>query len=260
MAAAPEIRIFNEAEDLACEAADLFVWLGGQAIASSGRFRVALSGGSTPKTMQGLLAGEAFDGQVDWRRVEFYFGDERCVPPDHPESNYGMAEATLFRPLRIPPEQVFRMAGEAFDPAQAARDYEGLIRTRFGTPAPDWPRFDLVILGLGEDGHTASLFPGTRALDERERLVVDNRSPRGVPSRLTCTAPLINQAQAVLFLVSGASKAAAARAVLEDRDRDPARFPAKLIRPVQGRLIWFLDRAAASELTLAKQQVVSHEE
>lgn len=260
MAGAPEVRIFTDAQDLAREAADLFVWLGGQVISGKGLFRVALAGGSTPRAVHAMLAGPAFSGQLDWRRVEFYFGDERCVPPEQAESNYGMANATLFQPLQINPEQVFRMAGEAGDPAQAARDYEALLRVRFGAPAPGWPRFDLVLLGMGDDGHTASLFPGTAALQECQRLVVATQSPRGIPNRLTFTAPLINQAQVVLFLVNGASKAAAARAVLEERNVEPSRFPARLIRPVQGRLLWFLDGAAAAELTTAKQQVVSHEE
>lgn len=260
MAGAPEIRIHNGPEDLAREAADLIVWAGSQAIATNRRFRVALSGGSTPKAIHAMLAGPAFAGQVDWQRVEFYFGDERCVPPDHGESNYGMADATLFRPLRINASQVFRMAGEAGDPDQAAREYEALLRERFGCPAPEWPRFDLVLLGMGDDGHTASLFPGTPALQERNRLVVANRSPRGVPNRLTLTVPAINHAHLVLFLVAGAPKAPAAKAVLEDPSADPAQFPARLIRPAEGRLLWFLDQAAAAELTVAKRQVVSDEE
>jgi 6-phosphogluconolactonase len=260
MAGTPEVRIFNDAEDLAREAADLFVWAGSQAISGNGRFRVALSGGSTPKALHAVLAGPGFAGQLDWRRAEFYFGDERCVPPEHDESNYGMANATLFQPLRIEPEQVSRMAGEASDAAQAAHDYEALLRGRFGCPAPDWPRFDLVLLGMGDDGHTASLFPGTPALEERRRLVVANRSPRGVPNRLTLTAGLINHAHMVLFLVAGASKAAVARTVLEGQNVDPARFPARLIRPEEGRLLWFLDQAAAGDLSVAKRQVVSHEE
>ena len=260
MAGQMEIRIFNDVQDLAREAADLFVWLGGQAISGGGVFRVALAGGSTPKAIHAMLVEPVFAGQLDWRRVEFYFGDERCVPPDHAESNYGMANATLFQPLRIKPEQIFRMAGEAGDPAQAARDYETLLRARFACPAPGWPRFDLVLLGMGDDGHTASLFPGTAALQERQRLIVANQSPRGIPTRLTFTAALINQAREVLFLVSGAAKAEVAQTVLEGRDVDPARFPARLIRPEQGRLLWFLDGAAAAQLTTAKQQVVSHEE
>jgi 6-phosphogluconolactonase len=260
MAGAPEIRIYDDAEDLAREAADLFVWAGSQGIAANGRFRVALSGGSTPKAIHAMLAGPTFAGQVDWGRMEFYFGDERCVPPDHGESNYGMADATLFRPLQINASQVFRMAGETSDPDQAAKEYESLLRERFGCPAPAWPRFDLVLLGMGDDGHTASLFPGTPALQESRRLVVANRSPRGVPNRLTLTVPAINHAHLVLFLVAGAAKAGAAKRVLEDPRADPTRFPARLIRPDEGRLLWFLDRAAAGELTVAKRQVVSHEE
>ena len=255
-----EIRIFNDVQDLAREAADLFVWLGGQAISGKGLFRVALAGGSTPRAIHAMLAGPAFAGQLDWRRVEFYFGDERCVPPEHAESNYGMANATLFQPLHISPEKISRMAGETGDPAEAARDYETLLRAQFGCPAPGWPPFDLILLGMGDDGHTASLFPGTAALQERQRLVVANQSPRGIPNRLTFTAPLINQALVVLFLVSGAAKARVAQTVLEGRDVDSTRFPARLVRPEQGRLLWFLDGAAAAELTTAKQQVVSHEE
>lgn len=262
---APELRILNDSTELAGEAAELFVWLGKQAIEQGGRFRMALSGGSTPRMLYATLASQAFSGQLDWKRVEFYFGDERCVPPDHPESNFKMAEETLFGPLKIAPEQIFRMKGEA-KPDEAAREYETLIRERFGVAPTAWPSFDLILLGLGEDAHTASLFPDSPALGEQGRLVVANQSPKGVKNRLTLTAAAINQAQTVVFLVSGASKAEAVSAVLEERGRrelqgaDAARVPARLIRPVKGRLIWLLDRAAAAGLTIAKQGIVSHEE
>jgi len=258
MSGAPEVRIVEDTQELGQEAADLFVWLGQQAVAANGRFRVALSGGTTPKLLYAMLVSPAFSGQLEWARVEFYFGDERCVLPDHPDSNFRMADETLLRPLKIAPERIFRIRGEADDPDKAAREYETVLRTQFGVPAPGWPSFDLILLGLGDDGHTASLFPGAPALEERKRLVVASRAPSGVKNRITLTVPVMNQARVVLFLVSGIIKAAAVRAVIDDRDT--GRVPAKLIRPVSGRVIWILDRAAASGLTVAKQGVVSHEE
>jgi 6-phosphogluconolactonase len=221
---------------------------------------MALSGGSTPRTLYATLASPACAGQLDWKRVEFYFGDERCVPLDHPESNFKMAQESLFGPLTIAPEQISRMKGEAKDPDEEARRYETRIRERFGVTPPAWPSFDLVLLGLGEDAHTASLFPGTAAWNETSRLVVANHSPKGVKNRITLTAAAINQARACVFLVSGAGKAEAVRLAIEEQAQDPRKVPARLIQPVNGRLVWFLDRAAAAELTIAKQGVVSHEE
>lgn len=259
MAARPELRIFHEARELAAEAADLFVWLGGQAIRSAGRCRVALSGGSTPRALYEQLTVPALARQLDWAKVDFFFGDERGVPPDHPESNFGTAHEALFRPLGIAPERIFRMPGEAADIEAAAHEYEAVLRRELRAPAPAIPRFDLILLGLGEDGHTASLFPGAPALEERTRLVVPARSPKGIPQRLTVTVPVVNQAASVVFLVSGPSKAEAVRHVLED-PADSGRWPAKLVQPAQGRLLWFLDQPAASQLTVAKRQIVSHEE
>src|SRR5207249_5318452 len=161
------------------EAAELFVWLGEQTMAASGRFRVALSGGTTPKGLYAALAGPDFSTKLAWPRVDFYFGDERCVPPDHPDSNFDMANQTLFRPLKIQPEQIFRMSGEDDRPERAALQYEELLRKEFSVLAPARPSFDLVLLGLGEDGHTASLFPGMQAMNERERLVVATTAPQG---------------------------------------------------------------------------------
>lgn len=256
---ASELRILENGEELAREAADFVVWAGEQAIQSVGTFRLALSGGSTPKALYALLAGTGLVKQLDWRRVAVFFGDERCVPPEHADSNFRMANETLIKPLNIPQDRIFRMHGED-EPDQAARRYEESLRKEFGAPAPAWPRFDLILLGLGDDGHTASLFPGTPALSEQRRLVVQNPAPQGAKQRLTFTVPLINQAQTVVFLVSGKSKAPALKAVLEDRTADNTKFPAKLIQPEKGRLIWFLDHAAAAELTVEKQRVVSHEE
>ncbi len=260
MSAGPELHIIENSGKLAAEAADLFIWLGNQVIQTGGRFRVALSGGSTPKALHSALAAPSLARQLDWTQVEFFFGDERCVPPDHPESNFGMADETLFRPLAIKQDRIFRMNGEAEDRNQAAREYEAVLHRRFGTKPPAWPRFDLILLGLGEDGHTASLFPGTDVLNERTRLVVASRSPKGIAHRLTFTIPVVNQARTVVFLVNGSGKAAVAKQILEGSPSGGTRFPAQLIHPEQGRLIWFLDQPAASELALSKQGLVSHEE
>lgn len=256
---APELRIWENGEELAREAADFVVWTGEQAVKGGGTFRLALAGGTTPKALYALLAGSSLAKRLDWRRVEVFFGDERCVPPDHADSNFRMADEALLKPLKIPQDRIFRMKGED-EPEQAARQYEDRIRKAFDVSAPAWPRFDLILLGLGEDGHTASLFPGTAAVNERQRLAVPNQAPQGVRERLTFTLPLINQARTVVFLVSGRSKAPALRSVLEDPAADPQRFPAKLVQPEQGRLLWFLDRAAAAELMVEKRRVQSHEE
>lgn len=260
MNAGPEIHVLESGRELAEEAADLLVWLGKQTIQAGGRFRVALAGGSTPRALYEALTAPGMAGQLDWTQVECFFGDERCVPPDHAESNYGMANETLFRPLGIDQSRIFRMRGEATDHEQAAREYEALLRRQFETGPHAWPCFDLILLGLGEDGHTASLFPGTTALDERTRLVAVGCSPKGIAQRLTLTLPVVNQARTVVFLVSGSSKASVAKVVLEGPQAGGSRLPAQLIRPEQGRLIWFLDQAAAAELTLSKQRLVSHEE
>lgn len=247
MAAVRDIRLVDNDEQLAGAAAEWFIRSAAET--HDRPFRVALSGGSTPRALYRLLSGAECASRVEWSRVAFYFGDERCVPPDHPESNFKLAHDTLFQPLGIKPAQIFRMEGEAGQPDLAARRYEETIRRQFAIPSPEWPSFDLILLGLGDDGHTASLFPGTPALRETTRAVVASDSPRGVVHRLTFTAPLINHSQTIIFLVAGRQKAPAIHAVLEDDTADADRYPAKLIRPLKGRLIWYLDRAAAAELT-----------
>ena len=258
--AVPEIRIVADSSELAKEAAELFVGFGQQAITSRSCFRVALSGGSTPQALYSVLASPETSGQLDWARVEFFFGDERCVPPDHADSNYRLAHDHLFNPLKISGDRIFRMQGEIDSPNEASHRYEEVLRTRFGTPAPSWPRFHLILLGLGEDGHTASLFPGTPALHEQTRLVVPSTSPKGIAQRLTMTAPLINHAEAVMFMVSGAGKASPLHDILEAPRHADGTLPASLVKPEAGRLLWLLDRAASAQLTMAKQQLASHEE
>jgi 6-phosphogluconolactonase len=255
---AAEIRVAEDLHAAAAEGADLFFWLAEDAIAQRGRCMVALSGGSTPQALHARLAAAPQMTRLR-EATEFFFGDERCVGPDDPESNYGMARASLFAPARIPEERVHRMPGEA-DPEDGARRYEGLIRDRFGAAESEWPRFDVIFLGLGDDGHTASLFPRAPQLHERQRAVVASQSPKGVKPRITFTVPLINQARAILMLVSGTGKARAVRTALEEASVPAEDCPAKLVRPVEGRMIWILDEPAAAGLQFSKQQVPSDEE
>lgn len=249
MTAQPDILVAQDGTPWAYEASQLIQQIGAQAIQARGRFLLALSGGSTPKTLYRTWAAPEWRGRFDWERIVFLFGDERCVPPDHPDSNYAMAEASLFRPLEIKPDAILRMRGEQSDAAVAARDYEQRLRTMMNCPAPDFPRIDLVLLGLGDDGHTASLFPGTAALHDTTRAVTVGHSPKGVPSRLTLTLGVINWATVVLFLVVGAGKASVVRAVLEPRTREDRVLPAAMVNPRPGRLVWMLDRSAAGQLT-----------
>lgn len=219
------------------------------AIAENDRFSVALAGGATPAQFYRRLAMLPYRDQVDWSRVDVYFGDERAVPPDHPDSNYRMACETLLDAVAIPPENIHRMAGELLPP-QAARNYRLLLRRNFGLRGRSRPRLDLILLGLGADGHTASLFPCSSALDELPRQVVATDAPAyatpAIP-RITLTLPVLNAAAQVWFLVTGAAKAPAVRAALADpAPADPS--PARRVRPASGALVWWLDAAAAGEL------------
>lgn len=246
-----DLHLVENDEEVASNVADLFIRSAEEA---KGRpFRVALSGGSTPRTLYRRLVTAGCADRVKWPQVEFYFSDERCVPPDHPESNFKLAHDVLFEPLSIKAGQVFRIEGETGQPDLAARRYENTIRQQFGSLSPAWPRFDLILLGLGDDGHTASLFPNSPVLDEKGRAVVSSESPRGAAHRITFTAPLINHAHRIVFMVTGLQKAFAVHAVLEDNTINARQYPAKLIRPIKGRLIWSLDRAAASALTATTQ-------
>ena len=229
-----DVRVYAHAAALAWAAASCFVSLAVEAQAARGRFVVALAGGSTPEAAYELLAGEAFFGGVDWSRVQVLFGDERAVPPDHVDSNYRMARETLLARVPIPGENVHRIQGER-EPAEAARRYQIELETVLGENG----RFDLIFLGMGSDGHTASLFPGTPALEERERLVVANPVRALERTRITLTLPAINAARQVVFLVSGASKAAALAAVLAGEP-----LPAARVLPEDGQVTWLVDRDA----------------
>ena len=228
---------------LARAAAAHFVTCAQEAIADHGYFAVALAGGSTPQLTYETLATVEFAPHIQWEKVHVFWGDERCVAPNHADSNYRMAFGILLRHSPIPVKQIHRMEGE-LEPKEAAQAYEDQLRGFFG---PKAPRFDLILLGLGEDGHTASLFPGSKALEEKKHWVVANYARRLSAWRLTMTAPLINQASNVTFLVSGENKAEVLRRVLAGRYA-PEDIPAQMIRPEHGQLRWLVDAAAAALL------------
>jgi 6-phosphogluconolactonase len=250
------IRIFTDVEALSQAAASEFVRCAGEAVAARGRFTVALSGGSTPKRLYQLLAAEPFRAQVDWGRIEIFWGDERCVPPDHADSNYRMAREAMLAHLPIPAEHVHRIESEHANRDAAARAYEEILARAFGVHAgAEPPPLDLVLLGMGPDGHTASLFPHTQALNETKRWVVPNHVPQLNTDRLTLTRPILNRAREVLFLLAGADKAERLAEVLAG-PADPLRLPAQSIQP-DGQLLWFVDRAAAARLpsSLARENM-----
>jgi 6-phosphogluconolactonase len=220
-----------------------------EAVRAHGRFTLALSGGSTPRALYRLLADATapFRDRIDWRAVHVFWSDERCVPPDHAESNYRMAREALLDHVPLPAEHIHRMRGEEPDAARAAAEYEAELAGAFALAPGALPRFDLILLGLGPDGHTASLFPGTAVVHERARWVAAPFVPKFNAFRITLTPPVLNHAAAVMFVVSGAEKAAALAAVM--RDDSPADlYPARIVRPEDGALLWLVDRAAAERL------------
>lgn len=244
----PEARaraqIFNDPEAVARGAAERFVGLARAAIDARGCFSVTLAGGSTPKRTYGLLASESYREQVDWSKVHIFFGDERCVPPDDTESNYRMANEALISRVSIPRRNVHRINGEG-DAVANASLYEDELRAFFNRAS--WPRFDLVMLGMGDDGHTASLFPGTKALAEGQAWVVANWVEKFSAFRITLTAPAINHAANIIFLVTGASKAERLLEVLRGA-REPEKLPSQLIQLLDGSFVWLVDKAAAARL------------
>jgi 6-phosphogluconolactonase len=242
----PEIRISTTPQELFAAAAEEVVHLANESVAQRGRFTIALSGGSTPKSLFNLLATNART-TLPWDRMFFFWSDERHVPPTDPDSNYKMADEAMLSKVPVPAGNVFRVAAENPDAAAAAEAYEKTIRKFFDAPTAV-PQFDLILLGMGPDGHTASLFPGTAALQEKSRLEVANWVEKLKTHRLTFTLPLLNAARCVAFLVSGTDKAATLKTVLEENASDE-QYPSKMVHPADGKLIWFLDRAAASELS-----------
>ena len=259
----PTIRIFPDADQLARFAARLFVSRFVLTLPIQVQFTVALSGGLTPKKMFEILGNdERLKTQVRhglWDYVNFFWNDERHVPPDHAESNYKLAYDSMLSPLGVREANIHRIKGELEDAGEAARQYEAEILRDFPSSEGQLPKFDLIFLGMGSDGHTASLFPGTKALQEENRLVVSNWVGKFYTERITMTAPLLNNAACVVFLVSGQDKALPLKAVLEGR-YEPQQLPAQLVRPESGKFIWLLDSAAASLLGTESRALVEHED
>jgi 6-phosphogluconolactonase len=250
------IRVLPDAAALAEAAAAFFAASAAEATKARGLFSVLLSGGSTPRAMHARLVSSKVASRIDWERVHFFWGDERCVPPEHPDSNYRMALETLLEPNDVPPENVHRIHAEVA-PESAAASYEAELRSfaaahppAGGMPAP---RFDMILLGMGDDGHTASLFPHSAAIHETQRWVValaHTTPPPPLVSRVTVTPIVINAAAHIVFLVSGPAKAERVQQVIEGV-RNPDELPSQIVRPTHGQLTWLLDADAASRLTSA---------
>jgi 6-phosphogluconolactonase len=259
-----ELRVHADSDELTRAAADELTRAAESAVRERDRFTIALAGGSTPKRLYQLLANghEPFRARLPWAKSHFFWGDERHVPPDHPKSNYRMAREAMLDAVPVPPGNVHRIEAENPDAAAAAARYEEDLRAFFHLAHlahladAELPRFDLVLLGLGADGHTASLFPGSAAVHEAERLVIAPWVEAQKSFRITLTPPVLNAAAVVLFLVSGEEKAAVLAAMFEEdraggskSNRDVDRYPAQIVRPVAGKLLWMVDRTAARELT-----------
>lgn len=241
---APIVRVFPDSKKLVDEVAERIVSAARDAATDGQMFSLFLSGGSTPKALYEHLVSDGFRDRIDWRAVELYFGDERGVPPDDERSNYRMAKESLIDRVPIPGDNVYRMKGE-LDPEQAAKEYGQMLKQRFMDDGPD-----VLLLGMGDDGHTASLFPGTKALDETSHRCVANYVPhdyipKGTNWRITLTYPFINRAREVFVLVTGASKTARISQVLEGVDAASRALPIRQVVPSPGRLTWFLDVHAA---------------
>lgn len=235
------IKIFPNLSTLSRAAAEFFCKIGNEAIKKHGRFSVALAGGSTPKSLYQLLASDACKNRIDWKRVFFFFGDERSVLPTDADSNFRMANENLLQPLQIAKENIFRWQTEL---KNAAENYEQTIREFFDLSEIEFPRFDLILLGMGDDGHTASLFPFTEALKETSRIAVENQVEKLDTNRLTLTFPTINNAANIIFLISGGSKAEILREVLESEFKGE-KLPSQNVKPTNGNLYWLLDTNSA---------------
>ena len=243
-----EVIITKDSDELKRIAAEKFVSIARNALKRKDKFTVALAGGSTPKSLYNLLASEKFRSQINWKKVFFFFGDERNVLPDSDESNFRMANENLLNPLQISPENIFRWETELEDAEKIAENYEKTIKEFFDLAKNELPRIDLILLGMGDDGHTASLFPCTEALRETKRIAVVNFVEKLNTNRLTFTFSAINNASNVVFLVSGATKANALKEVLEG-EFQLEKFPSQNVNLKNGNLFWLIDSQAAQVLT-----------
>jgi len=237
------ISVFKDLDELSTKAAEEFVRIANDAIEKRGQFSIALSGGSTPKALHAKLVHT----QIDWSKVSFFFGDERNVAFDHKDSNFRMADETLFQQLGIAAGNIHRWKTELAEPEEVAVEYSDIITASSPLAYPDGselPRFDLILLGMGSDGHTASLFPNTKALHEKEKLTLANWVPQLDTWRYTLTFPVLNNAANIMFLVAGVDKAESLKEVIEG-ERRPDELPSQMINPTNGEIFWFLDEAAA---------------
>jgi 6-phosphogluconolactonase len=245
-----DVRILSDLSALSRRAAQEFVQAATAAVSDHGEFRVALTGGTTPKPLYQLLADDgALRAQLPWDKMLVCFGDERNVGPEHADSNFRMANEAMLSKVPLKANQILRMKGEDKDTEKAAKEYERALRASFKIKNGQFPRFDLVLMGMGNEGHTASLFPGTKALHEKKRIVVRNWVGKLFTERITLTAPAINNAARVMFMVSGADKALALKGVLEG-PYEPEQLPSQMIQPKKGKLVWLIDTAAGGMLTI----------
>lgn len=246
----PEVHVLAGAPAIAACAAEELLRVSLEAVRASGRFTIALAGGSTPKVLYNLLVTDPrLRNSVPWDKMLVFFGDERHVGPGHPDSNYKMAWDSMLSQAPLAPEQISRIKGEYEDTEKAAREYEEGIRERFKLNEAEFPRFDLILVGMGNEGHALSLFPGTKALHEKRRIVTRNWVGKLFTERITLTAPAANNAANVIFMVTGADKALALKGVLEG-PLEPEQLPSQMIRPANGKLLWLVDTAAGSMLSL----------
>jgi 6-phosphogluconolactonase len=244
-----EIVLCRDIAELSRQSAERLSQLAREFVEAAGRFTVALSGGSTPKHLYSLLASPDYSYQIPWNNVQLFWGDERCVPPDHPESNFRMAQEALLSQIEIPAENIHRMRGEG-QPQMAAAEYEEELQKFFGLKFGALPRLDLILLGIGEDGHTVSLFPGSDALSETKHLAVAPFVAKLNSYRLSLSLPVLNNAANVWFLVTGASKAGAVKQAFSVSSD----LPAARVQPVNGNLTWYITRDAASGIPAAGKE------
>ena len=249
MAANRKVELFANGMEIARRAADDVLRIARETAAARGVFTIALSGGSTPKVLYALLAEHpSLRNSLPWDKMKVFFGDERHVGPGHADSNFQMASDAMLCKAPLRPEQIHRIKGEYPDTAQAAGEYEVTIQREFALKGGEFPRFDLVLLGMGSEGHTLSLFPGTKALHETQRIVTRNWVGKLYTERVTLTAPAANNAANIIFMIAGADKACALKAVLEG-PHEPEQLPAQMIQPSNGTLSWLVDQAAGSMLS-----------
>ncbi len=249
-----EIQVLPDGGAIARRAAEKIVEAAAAAVKERAVFTISLAGGSTPKALYSLLATDAMlRSQMPWDKTQIFFGDERHVPPDDADSNFRMADESMLSKVPLKPEQVHRVKAEYKDAEQSAREYEQLLRSYFKLSTGQLPRFDVLLLGMGDEGHTLSLFPGTKALHDNGRLVMSNWIGKLFTERITITAPVANNSALAVFMITKADKALALKGVLEG-PYEPEQLPSQLIQPTNGEALWLVDTAAASQLSTAARK------